>query len=764
MDISFNPTGKDSPPGTTVAKFPGANTATAGLAMLPDGRFLTIGAAMRLAGREVGLARWLPDGTPDPSFGNRGLVRTNITSFVSLAFYAMAVQADGKILAAGTLDGRSVVIRFLPNGAIDSSFGQQGQADLSQSASSSAVLSLAVRSDGRILAGGRLKLGGNGVFDGARLWQLMPDGLPDFSFGTGEGINFPTPNATVKDIAVQPDGKILVSGVAPVSGRPSVWLARCDALGGLDLEFGAAGVVLAPLPAGEGDSEAARLALQSDGKIVTAGAAGPYSGIVVRRFNPNGTPDTSFNAVGTVVTNPSLSNEYVADLCVQFDGKLVLACGMEERFAVMRYQANGTLDSDFGTGGIAGFFPISFGAYPSAMVLQPDGRIVVGGDSWDYISSVGHMVLMRLMDRYSAESLTAEWPVGTLLSDGGTLQWEPTLKGSPPPPEKTITLRNTGTAALTDIAVSLSGPAASAFTVSSAPAVSLNGGASTSLTVGVNAGTEVSDFAAALVIRTGGTDIQEFVIVLRGSTLQPVATMALFEGPQPVAENALVDFGSIEAAQAATRTFTIKNTGNIELQLQGITLGAAGTPGDFTAGPAGTDVITAGASTTFPVTFTPRGPGPRTARLRIASTDTFQLPYEIDLAGALLPDIDAWRQAHFGTVFDEGRAADLSDPDHDGLANLTEYATLTSPVDAGGAPGQYVISNGTFEYTFLRPSLAADFVLYDLEWTNTLQGVWAPAGAPLIILSDDGTKQQVKISAVAGNSSRRFFRLRVTRK
>jgi hypothetical protein len=98
------------------------------------------------------------------------------------------------------------------------------------------------------------------------------------------------------------------------------------------------------------------------------------------------------------------------------------------------------------------------------------------------------------------------------------------------------------------------------------------------------------------------------------------------------------------------------------------------------------------------------------------------------------------------------------------VVNLTEYATLTSPVTPGGTTGQFVISGGMIEYTFLRPSLAPDYVRYDLEWSGSLQNEWVSSGAVLTVLSDDGTQQQARFSLPAGNSPRRFFRLHVERK
>ena len=99
------------------------------------------------------------------------------------------------------------------------------------------------------------------------------------------------------------------------------------------------------------------------------------------------------------------------------------------------------------------------------------------------------------------------------------------------------------------------------------------------------------------------------------------------------------------------------------------------------------DTLAPGASTTFPVTFTPSGQGTRTARLRIASTDSLNPPHEITLTGTLANALESWRHTHFGSFENTGDAADLSDPDHDGIPNLLEFATLTHPLSSGPSSG-----------------------------------------------------------------------------
>jgi hypothetical protein len=227
-----------------------------------------------------------------------------------------------------------------------------------------------------------------------------------------------------------------------------------------------------------------------------------------------------------------------------------------------------------------------------------------------------------------------------------------------------------------------------------------------------------------------------------------------------------VDFGPGVPGVGITRTFTVKNIGSIDLLLQGISLGEDGTPGDFIAGVPEVDVLAPGASTTFPVTFTVSGPGFRTATLRVASTDTFNPPLEIHLLGtaAVAQSPDAWRLTYFGTVLNEGPAADLSDPDGDGLPNLLEYALLTNPVEPSAPAGELVKNGDTLQFTIFRPTNAWQFVNYALEWSDSPQGPWNGTGFISINLDIEGGRQGESFAVNAGTGGRRFVRLRVTRK
>ncbi|HWB05775.1 MAG TPA: choice-of-anchor D domain-containing protein [Verrucomicrobiales bacterium] len=773
LDVQFG-VGAESLPGTAVLpiSIPNGNSVVNSLAVQDDLKIVAAGAA----GRDIGVARFRVDGKPDPDFGTGGLVTTPMTGFFSPG--AMALQADGRIVVTGGgMNGQErtiVLVRYLPNGLLDGSFGSGGMVFAGIADATNYARAVTVLPDGKILAGG----GSYAVdpvlkirrFQTTLLCRFNPDGTPDNSFGSA-GIAT-VGSVTAESIAVRADGKIVAAGTARVvGGSGQLWLARCHANGSLDTAFGDGGTVtMAPLPAGN-RPEFHRIALQSDGKIVAAGEVVSelnYSNFdfLVCRFHPDGSPDLSFNGTGRVTTdltpgtNPSY--DFANTITVQSDGKLLVAGTANTRCGLVRYLTDGSLDTDFGAGGKVITQMQEGGCGTTAIALQPDGRIVTGGNSGATPFSDSRMALARYLDRDGPQGLTVEWPPGAVLKNGQTVELGLAAPNNPKTLETAILLRNTGAVPLTGLSAVLNGPGAARFTVVSPPPPVLEAGGSATLTIRFSAAAELSSFGALLVIHTANPDISEFVMTLHGSTDHPVAILGLYDGAIPIARGATVNFGTAFPVPGNTRIFTIKNTGNIELLVQGITLGTAGTPQDFIAGPPQADVLQGGDSTTFPVTFSPTGTGPRTAKLRIASTDTFNPPYEITLSGTLAPGFPAWRQAHFGTTLNEGPAASLSDPDDDGIPNLLEYAALTSPVNPGGIPARIEMIGNTLQYSITGPSGTAAELSYALEWSDSPHLSWNTTGVTASPGPDDGTQQQFQFSVPAGPSGKRFVRLRVT--
>jgi uncharacterized delta-60 repeat protein len=194
-------------------------------------------------------------------------------------------------------------------------------------------------------------------------------------------------------IAVQSDGKIVVAGTTRISNALKGILARYDAGGTLDPTFDGEGIrVLDAFIPGD-------VALQADGKIVVGGTA-DFMGVA--RFNSDGMPDTSFgeNGVAQAVDLFYGRGEAVA---LQPDGKIVLVGKTFQEseggeISVVRFTSEGALDNSFAGDGMRQVTPIAYSA-PFAVIAQPDGKIVVAGESWRNEASGWTFLLARLDSR-----------------------------------------------------------------------------------------------------------------------------------------------------------------------------------------------------------------------------------------------------------------------------------------------------------------------------------------------------------------------------
>ena len=196
-----------------------------------------------------------------------------------------------------------------------------------------------------------------------------------------------------------------------------------------------------------------------------------------------------------------------------------------------------------------------------------------------------------------------------------------------------------------------------------------------------------------------------------------------------------------------------------------VTIGSAGTPGDFTVTPPVATALAPGGTTTFSVTFTPTAPGASSAILQAASNDGDENPFEIHLTGTGLTVSEAWRAGYFGSPGNSGAREDLNDQDRDGIVNLVEFATGTDPLTNSPATGALVKNDHLLGFTCNRLKAAMQDVTMDPEWSESLTGSWSREGVTSpVVMSDDGTRQSALFALPAGGDGKRFVRLRVTRR
>ena len=275
------------------------------------------------------LARYEEDGARDPSFGKDGRVQTRLGLDDGGAF-ALAIQPDGRIVVGGfreTSNKRTegVLIRYLPNGAIDRSFGSHGEVRFKpQGRGQARVDDVALLPNGKILVAG----GFHGDF---LLARLLPNGSLDHSFGGGDGRVLTDVDgnaycsygqcAYASSLAVS-HGHIVLAGNAANKQRAYAVVTRYRANGKLDRGFGGGGIVRAYRFLG---LNAEQMVVQKNGRIVFAGQYEGRAGIqiAVLRFLPNGKPDPSFGNSG-FFARPIGYESVAFTALLQRDGKVVI--------------------------------------------------------------------------------------------------------------------------------------------------------------------------------------------------------------------------------------------------------------------------------------------------------------------------------------------------------------------------------------------------------------------------------------------------------
>jgi uncharacterized delta-60 repeat protein len=366
--------------GIATTGLPGGATA---MALQADGKIV-------LAGGRT-LTRYNADGTIDAAFGNAGSVTVAFGGGGSDVVQAVAIQPDDLIVVAGFTNAAGhndfVVARYTAGGLPDSSFGTGGFTRTDFSGTTDRALAVLIQPDGAIVlaghAGTSTPLGLDNDFAVAR---YTSGGALDGTFGTGGKVTTNIAGRTDLGAAavLQSDGRIVVSGrVADGGGdNPDVGLVRYNVDGTRDASFGVQGIVRTLTG---GWDEASGMALQPDGKIVVSMAAvvGTTFVIAAARFDDNGSPDLGFGAGGVASTLLSTQMDVARDVAIQADGKIVVVGQKSTNslpdIAVLRYLPNGTLDSSFGNGGILIVDVFADVDNATCVVIQPDGKIVVGG-------------------------------------------------------------------------------------------------------------------------------------------------------------------------------------------------------------------------------------------------------------------------------------------------------------------------------------------------------------------------------------------------
>ena len=359
-----------------------------------------LGSACVLTAMWASLALAVPGGL-DTAFGGDGRVTTNFAGGFSGA-NSVAVQANGKIVAAGGARGGGgsfAVARFNTDGTLDATFGGNGKVTTDFTQGSDVAFGVAIQADGKIVAAGGTRRS-VGRFAVAR---YNANGTPDITFG-GDGrvtTNFTPGEDVASGVAIQGNGRIVAVGTANSDcGCNRFALARYNANGTLDSTFSGNGRVTTPFRFG---ARAEAVAIQAGGKIVAAGSSSELARFALARYNANGSLDTTFSGNGRVRTSMGQGETAAMGVVIQGNGKVVAAGYTDAphefgdtfgpgRFALARYRLDGSLDPSFGGDGRVKTRFGSKNAAANDIAIQGDGKIVAVGPA---VGGTGRFALAR---------------------------------------------------------------------------------------------------------------------------------------------------------------------------------------------------------------------------------------------------------------------------------------------------------------------------------------------------------------------------------
>lgn len=312
-----------------------------------DGKITVAGTAKRRIGARpnFAIARYETDGELDASFSSDGKL---VIEFGTSEGFALAVQPDGKIVVAGyefNISSRTqanfAVARTNSDGTLDTTFDSDGKVTTDFLGGNDIAYDIALQADGKIVVAGTKDLGSSAVQDFA-LARYNGDGSLDTSFGMGGKVttDFFSNLDDARAVAVQPDGKIVVGGSAVTATNTSFALARYQSDGSLDESFDGDGKVVTGF--GGSYNAVSDIVIQTSGKIIAVGSALIKTGSVfaLARYKKDGSPDTTFDIDGKLTTNfeNTAGGSAANAATLETDGRLVVAGTISQsNSAIVRY-------------------------------------------------------------------------------------------------------------------------------------------------------------------------------------------------------------------------------------------------------------------------------------------------------------------------------------------------------------------------------------------------------------------------------------------
>jgi uncharacterized delta-60 repeat protein len=604
------------------------------------------------------------------------------------------------------------VVRYTAEGALDTTFGVGGKVTIAFGSENDVCQSVALQSDGKIVAAGYSWNGSQYVFAVARLTST---GALDTSFSSDGKVTTAIGGFDFgHEVAIQADGKIVVGGYSDDGSKYVFAVVRYTTTGGLDSSFSSDGK--ATLAFGTATATARGMSLQSDGKIVLAGSVEDASSVKfgVARFTSAGAADTTFGTAGKVTTLVGQNAADAESVAVQTDGKILVAGsaknGGNYDFALLRYTSDGALDQSFGTGGQVITAIDSSNDFASAVAVQSDEKHVVVGSA--LIGGSYDFALVRYGRDLEATAVTTA--ASTITQNSATLN---------------------GT-------VNPNGVITNAWFEYGA---TTNYGSATAATA-VGYGPVAVPVAAILGSMTPSTIRHYRIVAQNGETTVYGADMVFTtaEGNGPTGGTMTLSSSALDAGAPLTVSFAGWTDSSLPLSYS-ILVNFA-------------EVSAPGASATRNL-VSPTTPGAYTIQGVIR--DALGNATTVTQGFTVLTAQETWRRTHFGDWSNTGDAADSADPDGDGHANHFEFVAGLVPNSAASrfqlrvAP---VNGQPTQKALVFGPVQAGRS--YVVKYKNALtEATWTTLTN--IATSDNGNERTV--TDLLTTSTPRYYRVEITK-
>ncbi len=367
-----------------------------GIALAANGNVLVAGSHYNGFNNDFLLASINPQGGTGGLSGNNYL-NWSTTTAVSTSLYDsafdVAILPDGGIISAGyadssTLEENIALVRYNADGALNGGFGSAGRVVVDIANHTDVATAVHAYANGKILAAGYAY--SSAGISLVSLTRYLADGRLDTSFSAGGRMTeqIGIASVSINDMAVQSDGKILVAGRINNAGIVDSIVLRYNSDGSRDTSFADNGQRIIDLG---GIDNTFAIGLTADAHIILAGHShiGAVQEVAIVRLDSDGTPDRNFGSNGITTTAPFGNTVNIGyDLLIQDNGGILVAgltrsAGVSDML-LLRYDAQGTLDSAFAENGAARADFLGTHDYATSLVQLPDGDILLAGKAGNW--------------------------------------------------------------------------------------------------------------------------------------------------------------------------------------------------------------------------------------------------------------------------------------------------------------------------------------------------------------------------------------------